>query len=125
MPTIIEVINKTDAFKFNTFSPENKIEWLSKLDAMIKNNIIDTHEGGESVAFSGYTLETPLDTLLIVGPPHDGIYQKWLEAQIDLANGEYERYNASITLFADEYDTFVKQYNKSHRHISRGKRFRF
>lgn len=123
--TIIEAINITDSFKFNTFSPENKIMWLSKLDSMIKRHVIDAYLGGEAIVFTQYTVDTPLDTKLLVESPHDGIYQKWLEAQIDLANGEYDRYNASITLFNDEYENFVKKYGKMHRHKNGGKRFRF
>ena len=50
---LLEAINKIDALKPNTYSPDEKIWWLSELDGMIKKEIIDTHEGGKSVEFDG------------------------------------------------------------------------
>lgn len=45
--TIIEAIQKTDELKPNGYTQSQKIEWLSKLDGIIKRGIIDTHEGGD------------------------------------------------------------------------------
>ena len=45
--TIIEAINKIDTLKPNTYTPEIKIYWLSKLDGIIFDKIIKTHEGAD------------------------------------------------------------------------------
>ena len=45
--TIQEAINKIDTLKPNSYSNADKIAWLSNLDGIIKEEIIDTHEGGE------------------------------------------------------------------------------
>ena len=123
--TIIEAINRTDNLKQNSYTNEDKIAWLSKLDWMIKRHIIDTHEGGEAVVFNGYDESTDLKTELMAPAPYDEMYVMWLEAQIDLANAEYDGYNASITLFNTEYDAFECYYNRNHMHKSAGKRFLF
>jgi hypothetical protein len=53
--TISEAINKIDSLKPNGYSQTDKISWLSLADGMIKNNIIDTHEGAdEEKAIEGY-----------------------------------------------------------------------
>ena len=44
---ISEAISKVDALKPNTFTPEDKVDWLSNLDARVKTQIIDTHEGAD------------------------------------------------------------------------------
>ena len=42
-----------------------------------------------------------------------GLYLRWLEAQIDLYNGEPERYNGSIALFNAEFHAFESWYNRT------------
>ena len=49
--TIAEVISKVDTLKPNTYAPEDKIEWLSTLDARVKSQIIDAHESNEPIFF--------------------------------------------------------------------------
>lgn len=111
--TIMGAINHLDAVKPNGYKQTEKIKWLSTLDGIIKAEIIDTHEGADKVTFTGYT-EKSLGETLLVKPPYDDIYIKWLEAQIDYANGEYGKYNNSITLYNTAYDAFAKYYNRTH-----------
>lgn len=121
--TIIEAINQIDSLKPNIYSSTDKVRWLSNLDWMVKTEIIDTHEGAEDVSFGGYTEETPLETVLLVSAPHDDLYIKWLEAQIDYANGEYGRYNNSLPTFTATYSTFNNYYNRTH--MPKGTEFKF
>ena len=123
--TIIEAINKIDDLKFNAFSQDQKVGWLSRLDTMVKTQIIDTHDGGDSVAFSGYNGDTDLHTELLVGAPFDEIYLRWMEAQIDYYNGEIKKYNISMSMFNTEYEAFENWYRRNHMPISKGSRFIF
>ena len=118
---IMEAISRTDGLKQNSYTQKEKIVWLNKLDGMVKRLIIDTHEGGEAVSFVGYTEETPPDTQLLIPEPFTDVYQRWLEAQIDLANGEYDKYNAVIKLFNAEYQAFAADYNRNHKPKSQGR----
>ena len=122
---IIEAINRLDALKSNTYNQPEKIEWLSRLDSMVKRQIIDAHECGRTVAFGGYTEETPLDTVLLVPAPYDEVYLRWLEAQIDYHNGEYDKYNNAIIMFNTAFEAYAAYYNQHHMPVSRGKRFLF
>ena len=112
--TIIEAINLIDASKPNTYGQVEKIRWLSNLDWTIKREIIDTHEGGESIVFNGYTEDTPHDTQLLAPAPYDELYVRWLEAQIDYANGEYNKYNASMSMHNTYMTSFINYYNRNH-----------
>jgi hypothetical protein len=116
---IMGAINHIDSVKPNGYGQVEKIRWLSTLDGIVKREIIDTHEGGESVIFKEYTEETPLDTELLVPSPYDEVYIRWLEAQIDYANGEYGKYNNSITMYNTAFVAYEKYYNRTHKPIAK------
>ena len=120
--TIMEAINLLDAIKPNSYKQTEKIRWLATLDGIVKEEIIDTHEGGEAVTFEGYT-ENSLMQELLVPHPYDDIYIKWLEAQIDYANGEYNKYNNSITVYNKAFADFERYYNRMHMPI--GQKFKY
>lgn len=123
--TIIEAINKTDARRPNTYTPEDKVEWLDHVDRMIKLRIIDTHVGGDAVAFAGYTIDTDQQTQLLAQAPYDELYLRWLEAQIHYHNDEIKKYNVAITMFNTAYEGFANYYNRTHMPIATGSRFIF
>lgn len=123
--TIAEAISKVDALKPNTFAPEEKVDWLSTLDARVKSKIIDTHECNEPVFFYGYDSESDKEMELLVPSPYDEIYLRWLEAQIDYYNSDDDRYNNAIILFNNAYEDFKKNYTRTHMPISAGNRFVF
>ena len=122
--TIIEAINRTDDIKPNIYDQVTKIGWLSQLDWKIKM-LMDTFHGDDAAFFRGYDATTDLETKLLVSAPHDQIYLRWLEAQIDVSNGEIDRYNVSITLFNTEYQVFANDYSRNHLSKRSGKRFLF
>ena len=121
--TIIEAINKIDSLKPNNYTQEDKIAWLSTLDGIIKKEIIDTHEGAEEISFKGYDVDTALDTVMLVPPPYDDIYIRWLEAQIDYVNGETKRYANSMIMYNTAYLSFQRYYNRTH--MPKGKSIKF
>ena len=118
----IEAINRIDSLKHNTYTQNDKLEWLSRLDAMVKNHIIDTHEGDE-VTFSGYDDSTDEQTELLIPAPYDEVYLRWMEAQIDYHNGEYDKYNNAIDMFYEAINGFRNYYNRTH--MPKGKKFKF
>ena len=121
--TIMDALYRIDDVKPNSYSQSEKIKWLSSLDGMIKSEIIDTHEGGENVVFNGYNEDADLSTVLLVSAPYDDIYLRWLETQIDYANGEYGKYNNSLTMYNTSYSAFARFYNRTH--MPKGNKFKF
>ena len=127
--TLGELLNQVDALKRNDYPAAQKIAWLSDVELFIKREIIDTHETdaderADSEAFSGYTEDTPHDTALLVPAPYCELYRFALEKQIDLANGEMNKYNNSVTLFNNAYATFAAWYNRTHMPIKRTTHFK-
>lgn len=123
--TIREAIARLDGLMPNTYTTENKISWLSRVDSMIKQQIIETHEGGEDITFHGYNSETDQSTKLIADEPHDEMYIRFMEAQIHYNNGEYDRYNNAITMFQSLYESYAAWYVRRHTPIAAGRRFLF
>lgn len=121
--TIIELITDVDALHPNGYDQVFKIQWLSQLDGRIKQEIIDTHEGGEDIVFNGYDADTNPDTKLLVPRPYDEVYRYWLEAQIDYANGEYTKYNNSMSMFNSAYSAYERFYNRTHMPIGKSIKF--
>ena len=120
--TLIEAISKIDNLKHNTYTHEDKVGWLSRLDGMVKTEILDTHEGGET-AFQGYDTDSDVETVLLVPAPYDEVYLRWLEAQIDYAGGEYNRFNNSMDMFQAAYQSYSNFDNRTH--MPKGQGFRF
>lgn len=121
--TIIEALTRIDAIKPNSYPQAEKIRWLNTLDGIIKEKIIDTHEGAEGVSFNGYTVDVNLNTKLLVPAPYDEIYLFWLESKMDYWNGETGRYNNSINMYNTAYSEYEKEYNRTH--MPKGKKFKF
>lgn len=114
--TINEVIAEIDILKPNMYGEKEKIKWLSRLDARIYNEIICTHEYNEDeeeISFTGYT-ENDGETTLIAGEPYDEMYVRWLEAQMDYSNMEYENFNNANAVFESIYREYANAYNRAH-----------
>lgn len=120
---IIEAINRIDTLKPNTYSQAEKVAWLSSLDSLVKTQIIDTHEGGENVVFTGYTDETDMETELLIPAPYEEVYLMWLEVQIDYANREYEKYNNAVLMYKESFNDYSNWYNRTH--MPKGNSFKY
>lgn len=121
--TIIEAIGIINERKPNNYTELDKVGWLSELETMIKNDIIDTHEGGEGVIFNGYDQNTDTETELLLSEPYDDLYIKWLETKIDYYNAEYGKYNNSTIAFNNAYSAFERYYNRTHKPIQTNLKF--
>lgn len=122
--TIIEAINKADDMKPNVYDQVTKIGWLSQLDWQVKKRM-DSCRGTDTSFFFGYDGDTSLETELLAPAPYDQMYLRWLESQIDLRNGEIERFNVSISLYNTEFQAFADDYSRNHVSKQSGKRFLF
>ena len=123
--TILDAIHGVDSLKHNTYTQNDKVKWLSRVDGMVKKHILDAHNGTDMAAFTGYDEGTDLNTQLLVPAPYDELYLRWLEAQIDYANGEYGKYNNSITMFNTAFEAFAAYYIRNNMPVSHGQRFIF
>ena len=118
--TIIDAIHRVDGVKPNSYSMDEKLRWLSSLDGIVKKELHDVYLNDVQIEFEGYGENTPLTRELLIPYPYDEIYIRCLEAQIDYANGEYEKYNNSTALFNAAWAAYEKHYHRTHKPGEKG-----
>ena len=125
--TIDGVISLISEVKPNQMSKERLIGWLSDLDRKVFDKIICTHERPEGTpdVFTGYGIETPGDTVLLIPDTDSEIYRWYLEMQIDLTYREMEKYANSRDLFNEAYETYKREYNQRHMPIQQAYTWKF
>lgn len=102
---IKEVIGYVDDIKPNAFSEKTKMMWLSALEGRIAADVF-LMDHDELVQLK-YRYPEDLDTELLVEHPHDELYISYLQAKVDEANGEYEKYQNTMQVFNSLYNNFV------------------
>ena len=112
--TISECLGRLDALKHNTYTQEEKLAWLSQLDTIIDSQVIRSYDAAAPF-FQGYGPDTPMDSVLLASGPFEALYLRFLEAQIDYHNGEYDRYNNAILLFNQAMESFSAHYLRQHK----------
>lgn len=113
---IADALAEVDNLKPNMYGKKEKIQWLSRLDARIYEEIIKTHERGadeEEISFTPYT-ENDEEKTLLASQPYDEMYIHWLEAQIDYNNMEFDSFNNSNSMFESVFSLFRNAYNRTH-----------
>ena len=119
--TITEAIRQLDSLLHNTYTQQEKLQWLSQLDAMVRDVLAAYEE--TPPAFADYAQTTDPQTQLLIPAPYDEAYLRWLEAQIHYHNGEYQKYNNAITLFNNAFVGFQNHYRRTH--MPKGSRLRY
>ena len=121
--TIVQAVEQIDQLVHNTYTQEQKVRWLSDLDAMVKEQVIDTHEGAEEVIFTGYDENTPMDTVLLIPAPYEEAYLHFLEGKICYYNGEQGKYNQAMQQHRAVFSAYVNRYNATH--MPKGQQYRY
>ena len=99
--TAEEIIEQADALKPNAFPASAKLRWLNALEGRIAAEVMLMPQSQLP------ELQLRLTDTPMVDPPYDDIYLFWLEARIDEANGEYDKYANTSALFNAAWDGFV------------------
>nr|DAM02633.1 MAG TPA: hypothetical protein [Caudoviricetes sp.] len=121
--TIERVLSTVDACKPNIIDDAQKLAWLQELEGIITHEIIRTHVGGENAEIPTVNGGTDPSSELLAAAPYDRLYPLYVEAQIDLVNGEIGKYNNSIALFTAAYNEYSRWYNRTHTPVSATVRF--
>ena len=122
--TIRQAIDEVCLYVANSMDEGWMIKQLSRCESALYITIIQVYKP-ETEPFEGFREDTPDETVLLVGEPHDVLYVRWLEAQIHYVNGDIDRYNNAITMFNAEVQAFRREYARTAAVSSRGQRFRF
>ena len=108
--TLRDAIEIFDSERSNSVDVAKKIRWLSQLDYKINSEI--TVPRGD-VAFKGYDISTPLDTVLKAPDVFSEIYSTYLNMKLDCMNGEIARFNNSALLFNNTYRDLNNYVNRN------------
>ena len=112
--TIIEAINEADSLRRNGISQTDKIRWLSRVEAQVYREVLATGAQKPEKEFEEFTEQTDTDKVLTMPEPYSEAYVRYLEAQIDLCNGEIPRYNSTINAFNAVYGAYKRWYIRNH-----------
>jgi len=102
--TVQEAIERADAVKPNGYTTATKVAWLNSLEGSLALEVF-LMAPAEATALL-HSAEALTDVLLL-DPPYDDLYVYWLEAMIDEANGEYDRYASSMQIYNARLSEFV------------------
>lgn len=111
--TVQEAIDRADAARANTFSPDKKIEWLNQIDRQIFEDVFKTHEDPPEEPFTPYT-KNDMSAVLLVPDLYAELYEYYLCMQIDVANAEMLKYQNSAALYNNTLQAFYNWYNRTH-----------
>lgn len=101
---IQEIINKVDELKPNSYSNEQKTEWISKVEGIINAELFEVPEEGLLVL--DYELDK--DKMLRALHPYKDIYEYYVMAMIDFNNNDIEAYTNSMEMFNATYEEYAK-----------------
>ena len=119
--TAMDAIREADRLRPNSYPTEEKLRWLARLEARIREEIL-LHYEPETTAAQEAAPEPP-DRRLCVETPYDEMYVHWLCAQMALFEQELESFNAANALFEAVFARFRNAYNREHRPKVREKRY--
>ena len=110
---ISDLINYVNGVKPHNFDNNVLIRWINEIEGRIQTEIylIDVHEITLYEWDDTWTNERKAQELgkeLLVGAPYDNIYTTYLTAEIDNANGEYNRYENT----KEQFNRVFGQYSR-------------
>lgn len=110
--TIGKVLRLADGLKPNALELEQKYQYINEVEGMVQTDVmmiapedIITYELGDHSE----------ETELLIKAPHDKLYIAYLTAMFDFANGEYNKYATTISVFNTYYAEYHAWYwNRYH-----------
>lgn len=105
------VLALVDEIKPNAFSAQTKTVWLNEIEGLVQTEILLVRV--EEIIV--YDYESNANTELLVSAPHSKIYAAYLMAQIDFANGEYNKYQNSMVVFNSYFGEYQRWFANNYR----------
>ncbi len=110
---IAEVLARVDDEKLNQYDARVKTAWLSEVEGMVVDDILNAAEGND-IEFDGYDYDRDSEKTLMVPERFGDIYVNYLAAKIDYKNEETERYNNSVAAYEASFQAFASYYRRNH-----------
>lgn len=81
--------------------------WLLGSLLRLENMILDEVQHRETLP------DISMDTVLSVPMQYAAVYEQWIMSQIDLADGEIDRYNTDVMVFNAQYTEYAAWYRRN------------
>lgn len=120
--TIRQAVEAVDRLKPNTYSHRQKLLWLWEPESLVREQITALYRK-ELPQAAPFDDGVDMDTALTAPAPYDQMYLRYLEAQIDYHNAEFDRYNNAIALFQTAFDSYRNACARAN--IPQGAAFRY
>lgn len=111
--TAPEILLEIGRVKPHQYTADTLIRWLSELDGRVWEDLMSHYLPQEEKPSLPYSSGDAL-TQMLIPFPHDDIYIKWLTAQIDYHNADFDRYNNAMMMWQEAYQGFLDSYTRSH-----------
>lgn len=109
--TMNKAMEQAARVRSDPYDDETKAGWLLELEGRIREEVINAHEGdGQEPPVLSFPEDA--DRVLLVKPPYDRLYELYLLCQIDLYNGEADRYANSARIFNSALDAWAQAYHR-------------
>lgn len=108
MSTFKEIIEKVDDFKPNAFSVRTKLNWLTTLNGKLATDVLRL--GIEEVRALPHKFPEALECEGVVSYPHEDLYELWLQATIDYANEDYDKYHNTMERYNEALSNFTRYF---------------
>ena len=90
--TITECISYVDGIEPNAYTAEQKQRWIRECEGKVYRQVFCMQPWtGQDLEHWVYSVDS-----LVIPEPWDKLYPRYLQAMIHYANGEYDRYAASM-----------------------------
>lgn len=104
-----QVIDLVDGIEPNGYGYDVKTTWINEVEGMVQTDVM--LRAIEDIDVYDWTDDQ--QTVLLVKPPHDKLYRFYLQAMIQLANAEYDRYQNTMTVFNAVWGEFVRWFSRT------------
>ena len=111
--TIAEAIIHADQLYPNSYTDEEKTDWLKKLDEKIRKELFSLYEESAPVSPS---VESDFegDETLLIESPYDLLYLYELEAKMAYYDRDTDVYKRADNFFQILYHTYERYYHRTH-----------
>jgi len=106
---IRKLIELIDSLRPNAYGDEVKYMWINEVEGLVQSEVMLL----ASPDFVNYSCPEDIDAELLAEPPHEKIYPAYLAAMIDFANGEYNKYANSLTMFNSYFSEYMRWYART------------
>ena len=117
--TALEAIAEFDRLRPNSFPQEQKLRWLTRLDAFLQKSLLDRYP-----AKAGDVPQEDPDRELLIPDPFAEAYLHWMEAKVHYFNQEIDRYNSAMGMFRGLMEDYQRELHRREA-LAPGEDYRF